>query len=290
MEYNSFKSTDALFARVREDFHAYDNSGLLDEGRFYDYVVYIINILGIHWFRDAEEIIDVVGYKADLPQDFKLLEGAFKCTKSCDGIAQPDGIILKKRVFDFYPETQIPDTHVNGCTDCPDFWKLDPRCIFNRQEEILIQRDTGLTRYNNPVLLKIGNVNTKRCCTGNCVNVFSTSPDQITISNNKIYTNFEEGSIYLMYHGFPLDSETGLPLIPDNKIIEKCIEDYIKYNIVKNLVTNADADLSRLLEVYRADYKESMAQAQYETKLPTFSSMVNMIRTNRKSLDIYQLY
>ena len=92
-----------------------------------------------------------------------------------------------------------------------------------------------------------------------------------------------------MYNAFPLDEETHLPLIPDDPIIEKCIEDYIKYNLMKNMVTNGDGDVSRLLQLYRDDYKESLSQAIYLTKLPTFKSMTDMIRRNKKSLNLYQL-
>jgi hypothetical protein len=277
-----------MFARIREDLYTFDNAGMIDEGRFYKQVVYIINLLGINWYIDAEEIIDVCNYTADLPDDFKLLEVAFKCSKSVEQ-ENADGVLLKRRVFDYYPEIANPSTHSYVCKDCPDFWKLPPTCQFNRQEEILVPRGSTILRYSSPLLLKLGNVDTKKCCVTNCTNMFSRATDEITITNNRVFTNFKDGSIYLMYNAFPLDEETHLPLIPDDPIIEKCIEDYIKYNLMKNMVTNGDGDVSRLLQLYRDDYKESLSQAIYLTKLPTFKSMTDMIRRNKKSLNLYQL-
>jgi len=285
----AFKTTETLFNKILRDFSSYDNANLIDEGEFYTDVKYILTLLGLAWFRPAEEILDISNYKCDLPDDFKLCDAIYKCDRSIYNESLQDGIVLKKRTFDHYPSISNPDTHVGPCDGCtPTCDDSDIECIFNRQEEILVQRSNIIHRYSKPTLLRPGNVSTRRdCCTKNCQNIHSTNPDNFIIQNNKIYTNFKEGHIYLYYHAFPLDEDTGLPLIPDNPIIEKCIEDYIKYNLIKVLLTNKHADLAQIFPIYKADHEKSLGQAIYETKLPTFSTMLNKIRLQRKSLDVY---
>lgn len=280
------KSTESLFGKIKEDLAAYSSSNLIDEGRFHKDVKYIISLLGVMWFREAEIVLSIENYSSQLPEDFKQLDSAFRCDQYSVESNQLDGVVLKKLSFSHYPEIVDPDTHEYTCGD----YRTQPsKCIFNRQEEILIQRGETFFKLNAPRLLRPGNINTKKnLCTSNCQNIYSTSADTFTIENKNFYTNFKDGTVYLSYHAFPLD-EDGYPMIPDNEMIEKCIEYYIKSNIFENLWLNGDADVERKYAKMEEMYMKHLAQAKYETKLPTFASMVNKIRLNRRSLDMYQL-
>lgn len=288
-----FKTTDALFAKIAEDFSSYSQAQIIDEGRFYKDVVYIINLLGIAWFREAEEFIQVKNYKADLPCDFELLDSAYRCDRVI--YDHPDanewsGIVMQSLSFDHYPETQIPDPHIPpSCPLGTDYWAQSKDQIFNRHEITVVKRDGIFCHYKNPVLLRIGNTQTKRYCHSKCDNVFSKEHDTISIDGNHIYTNFKEGHIYLSYHALPTDEDTQLPLIPNDEIIEKCIEYYIKKNIMENIWVNGDADVERKVPYFKNEYKEHLGQALYQTKLPTFQTMVNAIRIKRKYLNVYQI-
>lgn len=286
-----FRTTDALFGKIAEDFASFNQAQLIDEGRFYKDITYIISILGIMWYRQAEEVIEVCDYRAKLPDDFKLLDSAYRCDRTLYDNPVTPGVVMSKLTFDHYPETQIPDPHVAPeCDDCQDYWSLSKDKIFNRHEMILVQRSGVFETYRHPVLLRLGNVNTRKChCTGTCANIYSTCDDTITIDGNRVFTNFKEGHIYLTYHAFPLDEDSGLPLIPDNDIIERCIEYFIKKNILENIWVNGDADVAQKIQYFDQMYMRYMGQAQYETKLPTFQTMVNNVRLKRKYLDTYQL-
>jgi hypothetical protein len=285
---NSFKTTDSLFSKIREDLASFDAAALIDEGRFHKDVKYILFLLGIKWYREAETILEICNYKADLPDDFKLLDSAFRCDSVVIDGSIIDGVVLKKLTFDHYPETRNPDTHEYE-SSCTTYYNQPSRCIFNRQEEILVQRNSVIEKLSSPVLLKPGNVNTKSCCTSNCQNIYSNSEDIFMIQNRRFNVNFKEGTVYVVYHAFPLDENTGFPMIPDNEVIEKCIEYYIKMNILENLWVNGDADVAQKISYFNNKYKEHLGQAQYETKLPSFEAMVKAIRLKKRGLDMYQL-
>lgn len=283
----SFKPTDELFSRILEDFSSFAQAQLIDEGMFYKDVKYILHLLGILWYREAEDVLSVCNYKAELPCDFKLLDAAYACEGHIMDTPQPDGLVMQKLTFDHYPSTD-PDYHNPPC--CGDDCLTPDSPIFNRHEEILVKRGELLYEYKHPRLLKLGNVNTKRHCTKTCANVYSIESDTIAIQNGKLYTNFKDGNVFIRYHAFPLDEETGLPMIPDDPIIEKCIEMYIKSNIIRNLWTTGDSDVQQQVRYYDDLYAKALNQAIFQTKLPTFATMVNNIRIKRKSLNVYQLY
>lgn len=320
-----FKTTDALFSKIKEDLYTYDAAGLLDENKFHKDVQYVLALLGVSTYRDAEQLLTVENYKACLPEDFSVLDAIYKCTPCGSPLTLPPGIVFTHLTFDHYPETQIPDWHVaqpcgNGCTDqiccpngytyngsvcvngsnpqdtvsattcnpCVDFWSQDPSKIFNRHEQLLIQRGNTVYRYNPPTLMRAGNVNTHRSCSKTCPNIYSDSPDTFTIQNRKVYTNFKDGDMVMFYKAFPLDEETGLPMIPDDPIIEKAIEDYIKYNVIKVLRTNGDADVAQILPIYQVDMDKSMGKAITESKTPSFATMAQNVRLVKKRLNMYQ--
>lgn len=278
-----FKSTASLFSKIKEDFKSFDNSSLIDEGRFFKDVKYILNLLGRKWYITAETILEVCDYKVELPDDFYLVESLYKCNSTIETDCLQPGVVLRKLTFDHYPNPCDRDPHHFDCEAVPY-----NDCIFNRQEEILVQRDNIVTRYSHPVLMKTGNVSTRECCTNTCANIYSKCLDTFSIQNGKLYTNFKEGSMYLMYNAFPLDEE-GYPLIPDNEMVEKCIEYYIKSNILENIWINGDADVERKFIYFKQEYDKHRLQAIYESKLPSFENMVKQIRLKRKSLDIYQI-
>ncbi len=328
----NFKTTDALFSKIKEDLYSFDAAGLLDENKFHKDVQYVLASLGIMWYVDADHVVTVDNYKACLPDDFSILEAVYKCTPCGEPFqSHAPGIVFSKLTFDHYPETQQPDWHVTPpcedcgtttccpsgyafhagdqvcvetnvppnrvprttppipCAPCVDFWGQDPSMIFNAHEQLLIQRNNSIYQYHPPTLMKAGNVNTHRSCSKTCPNLYNDSPDTFTIQNRKIYTNFKHGDILMYYKGFPLDEETGLPLIPDNPIVEKALEDYIKYNVIKVLRTNGDANVAQLIPMYEKDMDKSMGKAITETKTPSFATMVHNVRLVRKRLNAYQL-
>lgn len=283
----NFKTTESLFAKIKEDFYSFDAAGLIDEGKFYKDVQYVLAMLGIMYYRDVETMVDVKNYQTCLPEGFSELEALYRCN-SCgvNPVQMPEGIVFDEKTFNHYPETMIPDPHAPLI--CPDFWNQNPNNMFNVHRQLLIQRGCEVRTYAPPVLMRPGNVNTKRSCSKTCANHYSVSDETFNIQNRKIYVNFKEGELLICYKAFPIDEETGLPMIPDSPIIEKAIEDHIKYNIIKNLRTNGDADVAQLLPLYQQDAQLSMGKAITETKTPSFSTMVHNIGLVRKRLNIYQ--
>jgi hypothetical protein len=272
-----FKSSESIFARIRKRLKSYDNVGVLDEGDWYYYIKEVLDKLGASVYNECEAVLTIDNFKACLPEDFSYLYAAYKCTSN--GI---EGT-LPQTGFVFY----IDETH--------EAYKKGTG--WNSTKEIIGDKITIRTyiegvessiSYSNPCLLRLSG-NNSRVCDSDCQNIFAKSIDEITINNSRVYTNFNDGCILMKYYALPLDKESGLPLIPDNPRIEKAIEDYIVYRIFEDFYFNGDVpDIQNKYQLARANNDDSIKEALYWCKFPTFQNAINKIRVDRKRFSIYQ--
>lgn len=280
-----FKSNDAMFARIRKRLRSFDNAGLLDEGDWYWYIKELLNDLGVSVYEEKEAIVMVKNYKGPLPDNFSYLYAAYKCTPSH---VQGDSknTLWPQTGFVFY----IDETHepYRQCTNCysakRDFIEGEKYTI-----RTYLQGEPTIINFSQPTLLQLS-PNVKSFCTSDCKNknIFGVNAGEITMDKNYVYANFESDGVLLKYYALPLDASTGLPLIPDNTIFEKAIEDYIVYSTLRDMwLNNEVTDFDRKLSMVEAAYLKSLGQAQFVSKLPSFQNTINKIRVDRKNLRTY---
>jgi hypothetical protein len=277
-----FVSTDSLFARVRKRLRSYDAVGILDEGDWYYYIKEVLDRLGVAVYQESEAVLFVKNFKAPLPENFSTLYAAYKCTPT---VLESKNQIFPQTGFVFY----IEETH-EPYKKCGTGWYATKEVVDGDKITIrsYIEGQPTLISFSSPLLLRLS-ANAKGICDGKCENLFARTPHEITIDKGFVYANFDNDSIYMKYFGFPLDKETGLPLIPSNSYIEKAIEDYIVYRIFEDFLFNGDVpDIQNKYQLARANSDDSMKSALYLTKHPSFQTTINYIRQQRKNLSIYQ--
>jgi hypothetical protein len=277
-----FKTTDSLFARVRKRLRSFNAAGVLDEGDWYYYVKEVLERLGVATYKEAEAVLVVKDFKAPLPEDFSTLYAAYKCTPSMGD--------SKQTVF---PQTGFVMYLEETCQP----YKQDKCCVYAEKEvygdkittRFVIEGQPVTMHLDNPFLLELAG-NVQGVCDSKCANLRVQSPKRISLTKSHVYTNFNDDSIYIKYFAFPKDKETGLPLIPDNTYIEKAIETCIIYNVFSDFFINGEVpDLDRKYAVVKAEYDEALKQALYYVKQPSFQTVINKIRRDRKNLDFYQI-
>lgn len=283
-EYN-FKPSESLFARIKEDLSSYDSVGLIDEGKFYQYIKYIIDSLGISFYEEKDAVLYLKDYKAELPKDFSILEIAYKCTPFTTTAPQPDSLQWQ---FVGYNKITEQQSQADACMINCHYDPCDePTQVIT---QFYIKDVPMLNTYINPIILRLGNNVSKDKCVQNCRNNFATdSLFEISLDNCYVYANFTDAAIYMKYYAFPLD-EDGLPMIPDNAVIEDCIEYYIKYKLFEQMHFNGDdTSIEKKLMYAKAMWDEKFKEAKNFGKMPTFNTIVGAIRLVRKRLNIYQL-
>lgn len=92
-----------------------------------------------------------------------------------------------------------------------------------------------------------------------------------SINTNKIFTNFEEGKLFLVYKAVHTD-EDGLILIPDNVNVMLAVEFYIKYNYLNDLGSD-EAQIQRRAEKDEQEYCWYIGKAQAASTNMTIDEM-----------------
>jgi hypothetical protein len=279
-----FKKNDALFARVRRRLRSFNNAGLLDEGDWYWYIKELLENLGVAVCEEREAVIMVKNYKGPLPDDFSYLYSAYKCTP--ENSTESKNNLWPQTGFVFYiDEIHEPYRQCKNCYSAKrDFIEGEKYTV-----RTYIQGEPAIMNFHQPQLLHLG-AGAKSFCTKDCKNknIFGTNMGEITLDKTTLYANFEEDGVLIKYYAFPLDPETGLPLIPDNTIFEKAIEEHIIYNTLKDMYLNSEIpDFQNKLAMVAADYAKAFGQAEFLAKLPSFQTVINKIRVDRKNLRTY---
>lgn len=273
---NKFKSASLLFDKIKREFKSFGDANLIDDSDFPLYVSEVLNKLGVGAFKEEEAISTVKNKKALLPKDFKQLYAAYKCHACNNWTTNNTRHYQDESVF----ENDITCEVLGRKNDCQISCECDERIIERLTIKRYVKDVCFEKKYNNFTLLKLS-PNVKEACSENCINLIETCQDEISFNNGYILTNFSDGDIYLKYYAFPLD-EKGMPLIPDIIEIEKAIEWYIKNQLILNwwLVDDLKDSVNKWQKA-EAEYEKWMAEARYVLKMPSFSQMVNTIRTNR---------
>jgi len=294
MDIINFISSDRLLSQIQEDLSSYDANNQLDPGRWYDFIKKIVSDLGIYCYERKYELVWLKNSTGKLPCNFQVLDSAFmvsttECLNGCPPGEGPLHFQGKSIIWnDTTTACAFQDTKCNeGCEDYRT-------CTVNSFQEITVREYVrGLPyTYSLPLIypLHINRRNSKSWCLPHSICFGSKAKDEISIANGTVYTNFDEGVVLLNYYAYPYDDE-GLPMIPDNPKIQLAVEQYIKWKAFEILWTNGDdaGAQSKMLYFKNEFQTTSYPDAEYYVKLTSMSDMMNMARTNRRRLSIYQL-
>lgn len=284
----TFQSTDKLFARVRKRLNSFDAAGILDEGDFYYYIKEVLDQLGVAVSDEGQVLLPVEKFKVALPDNFSYLYAAYS-TSPVTTTTQSKQTCFPQEGFALYmEETWQPYRQCKNCLSTK-FEFAEGQALRART---YVQGQPNVINYHRPQLLRLG-PNAKKFAAKDSPNhnperFHARDPYEITISNGFIYTNFEAGHIFMKYYGFPIDDDSGLPMIPSVTFVEKAIEDYIIYRVIEDIWFNGVVpDMDNRYKMARANSDDSMKSAMYYCKLPSFQEAINYIRIQRKNLRIY---
>lgn len=314
---NDFKlvSCDTLIAKISDQLSNYVGNSIFDEGRLYAEILWVVNKLGIPAYDLTDAIVKLDNHKCEMPCDFFLLDSAFLCDKHSDFdtvIPQPESkfIIYNRQTTELISQDLGCDggspPSANRLIDDDTFQGVRiEACNATHNNEQVLEKVTSIdyiaynepirTTWHNPILLTLRkNKSVKNICSKDCKNLFATGPYEISIEQQGnsyyIYSTMKKPVIYLKYYRYPVDLETGLPLIPEEPIIQKAIEYHLMYYFFYMAwLNNDDVNIERKvkdLEVKAANY---LAEAKNYTKLPSFLTMVNLMKKKRSLWRSYEI-
>ena len=206
-------------------------------------------------------IVTLENHRAALPCNFYLLDSAWLCDSNpatTEAILQSNFIMYNETVNELISQkvacglgNSTSPCSEGACNTSSDNIRdvisngviiQSTPCNNNNEnvlekvtmKEWLIPEGRTIT-WRNPIMLKLKNKKSANTdvCVKDCKNLFARSIDEISINqqgfNKFIHSTLEKPVIYLKYYAYPEDPETGLPLIPEDPIIQRAIEYHLMY-------------------------------------------------------------
>jgi len=311
---------ERLLARIEDNLSNYSASNLLDTGRFYSEIKYVIDLLGVAAYDLADAIIFAKDNKADAPCDYFLLNSLWLLDEHRPmtlEIPQPESrfIIYNREITELVAQNTcgygIPGSGnvnpmMNGIA-------VESCMVTNNNEQVLQKissidyvQGTEAYRYewNHPRLMTVRknkslkhhhkNFQFPGDSEGKFRGVNAASPFEASIEQQgefyNIYTTLKNPVMYMRYYRYPVDLDTGLPLIPEDPIIQKAIEWHLLQYYFQMLWLNGDdPNVQQKYQLLKQEADRYMLQAINYSKTPSFQTLVEMARRTRKKFSAYEV-
>ena len=254
-------------ADIKKSLKQYASAGLIDDLSVYGWLIEALNELSILPTIKAEEMLTVKNNSAKLPEGFKSMYSAVKCEPYVATIDEPQDDILQESYF--YKVRELKNEDWNFCNPC-DIVETDT-CVV---EKTYFHNGTKANFYYNnlqPLKLKMTPYVKRTKCDKNSPNLsINNAPYEISINNKTLYTNFKEGTIFLIYNGYEHD-EDGFIIIPEteeNNIL-KYVRAYVQASIVRETFGNSDNTTNEqfLYTLYSQERDKYLTRSTGELKL-----------------------
>lgn len=211
-----------------------------------------------------EKVLTVTNSRVMLPEDFKTLKLALRLEGqgfSRHGAYEPTEQIIRQRIENGAYFDEVNQEYITTC---------DPKIV---TEKIIID-NSHVNFYYSPKWLSLVKGIGKDGIDSKCLNLHpsirNTYPDEISITNGVINTNFSKGQIYIQYNALATDEE-GEIIIPEYTTgdIYQYLLTYCKVQIAEDLILNNKnpQGLSQLYSVWKQELpllkRAAMTEARF---------------------------
>lgn len=270
-----FISPESTYALVREELSSYFYSGALDDTLFSLWTSKVLKKLtkGVLPIRTAFVLIE--DGKAYLPEDYKY----------------PREVWALENYSKTLPQSGITYAQVTALRiDTPDF-KCNPcdTCENREVVQAIYKLTSQVTKeFTKTHMLRPGKVIE---APGFPCHYMDSSTDVYEIEDGIIHTNFQSGTLYLVYYAEEYD-EYGFQLVPDDVYILEAVEYFIKFKLMEMLFNMASDETFnqsyRKKEDAKQEYLEKFVIAQTWMKKETKEQKRRAIIKQQNRLNKYK--
>lgn len=273
-----YRTFDQLLNEVSTDFVIYSNEGMIEPAQLIKVAQRVNYDLGLRIHGTKEKVLDIEKRKTKLPDDFYVLNYAYLCghytvTTPVMAGRETENVILKSSL----------------CRKCGQ-----PDLTCSCESTYTVECKTGEKVYVQVVEKR--KHETKTYDTFEKLNIATSSgrTDALNdtgrtgyIKNGFIYTNIDEGSVFISYQGAFEDDEGNL-LVLDHPVINEYYEYAMKQRILENLYLNGE-DVSQRMQLIEQRLRGARNNALSIVNTPDFAEMYKLWQTNRKA-QYYKYY
>ena len=272
-----YRTFDDLLNEVSIDFKIYSNEGMIEPAELIKIAQRVNYDLGLRIHKTKHVILDVENKKAKLPDDFyvlnfALLAGKYKVERP---VIQGD-----QREYGYAAmchKCNLP------APDCSCGTQFDVAVDVHGDDSgalVLVQRIKSEVRtYDHFERIYLSP--NKYVQNDNIMNNVP-SPNAGEIKNGYIYTNLEQGKLYISYEG-ALEDDEGNLLVLDHPMINEYYEYAMKQRILENLYINGE-DVERKLGLIETKLRIARNNALGIVNMPDFAEMKALWLLNRKAM------
>ena len=266
-----YKTFDELLAEVMLDYKKYASNGMIDGAELIKVAQKINKRLGDKLRKEKETILYVEKGRVRLPNDFHRHLLAFMVF---------DYTVTNKIVSGDHREYREVES-VIPIPGCENNCEKPKPCVriteCGTQYEIIetVGYETRTYKDFGKLIIKNGKTNLPHSCNDGSVNV-------AYIENKFLYTNFDEGKIYLTYLG-DMEDEEGNLLVLDHALVNDYYEYALKRRIVENLMSNGETIPQNLFQIVETRYKEARVEGESLINMPDFAEMDTAHNVNRQA-------
>lgn len=267
-----YRTFDELLNEVATDFVQYNNEGMIEPGQLIKVAQRVNYDLGLRIHGTKEKVLDIEKRKTRLPEDFYVLNYAFLCGRYT--VTQP---LMQGR----HTENVVLNT--SYCSKCG---VPDPDCTC--EKTYTVECNTG-EKIHVQVVEKRG-FETRTYDTFEKVHISSStgrkdalddSGRNAYIKNGFVYTNIEEGKLYVSYQG-ALEDDEGNLLVLDHPMINEYYEYALKQRLLENLFMSGE-EVTNKLQLVEQRLRTARNNALSIVNTPDFAEMKQLWETNRKA-------
>lgn len=276
-----YRTFNELLNEVSTDFVTYSNEGMIEPAQLIKVAQRVNYDLGLRIHGTKEKIIDIEKKKAKLPGDFYVLNYAYLCGKYKVSYPSMSGRHTENVILD-----PSKCTVVNGVNTCNKCGGTDTTCICERT--YAVECKTGEKIYVQVVEKRKHEVKTYETVEKLHIATSSGRIDALNdtqktgyIKNGFIYTNLEEGSVFISYQG-ALEDHDGNLLVLDHPVINEYYEYAMKQRILENLYINGE-DVSQRMQLIEQRLRGARNNALSIVNTPDFAEMYKVWQMNRKA-------
>lgn len=267
-----YRTFDELLNEVATDFVQYNNEGMIEPGQLIKVAQRVNYDLGLRIHGTKEVMLDIEKNKTRLPDDFYVLNYAMLC-----GSYTVQQQVLHGR----HTENVILDS--SQCKKCGE---PDPLCTCEKTyavecktgEKIFVQvvekRSFETKVYETFERVHISTSSGKK-------DALDNSGRNGYIKNGFLYTNIEQGKLFMSYQG-AMEDEDGNLLVLDHPMINEYYEYAMKQRILENLFMNGE-EVSQKMQLVEQRLRAARNNALTIVNTPDFAEMKQLWETNRKA-------
>ena len=272
-----YKTFDELLYEVGTDFVIYNNENLIEPAQLIKIAQKVNYDLGLRIHSTKEKILELEHRKVKLPDDFYLLNYAYltstyKVNYKANAGRETENRIVGSGNYETCSRCYKPET------DCCCEATYVQECQGN--EKIFVQvvekRKTETRIYETFDRIKIA------ATTGRTDALDNSDGNAGYIKNGFIYTNVDNGKLFISYQG-ALEDDEGNLLVLDHPMINEYYEYAIKARLLENLYINGE-DVVQKLQLIEQRLKVARNNALSIVNTPDFAEMYQVWAMNRKAM------